>query len=156
MPASTSSRPRSPSNESTRFNFRVSSITASAQNCWPPIAWRPPAMHTGRLSLRAEASWARTASALVGALIRKTRVELSCECRSLTRTVPGAGLAVFFDWAQEASGQDAAAAKVAAAVATVLRRNFRRGITRRILDELSPGRAVELGVGHDAPVQRQV
>src|SRR5262245_54963757 len=156
MPDSTSSRPRSPSNASTRFILRVSSISASAQNCCPPMAWRPPAMHTGRLSLRAEESSGRTASRLVGEAMRWTRVELSCEWTSLTRIVPGAGSVAVFAWAHDERGQGAAVAAVAAAVAMVPRRNFRRVVTRRILDELSPGRPVKLGVGHDAPVQRQV
>ena len=43
------------------------------------MAWRPPAMHTGRFSLRAEASRPRTASTPVGVAMRNTRVELSCE-----------------------------------------------------------------------------
>ena len=38
---------------------RVSSSTASPANCWPPMAWRPPAMHTALPSARAARSAAR-------------------------------------------------------------------------------------------------
>jgi len=106
----------------------MSSITASAQNCWPPMAWRPPAMHTGRRSLRADESSPRTASTLVGEAMRNTRVELSCEWTSLTRMVPGAGLADFLAaWDHAACGHAAASA--------ARRTKFRRVITRRILDD---------------------
>ena len=39
---------RSSSIETTRESGRVSSTTPPAQNCCPPIAWRPPAIETGR------------------------------------------------------------------------------------------------------------
>ncbi len=45
MPASTSTMPRSGSKSSTRFSRVMSRSRAVRQpNCWPPMAWRPPAM----------------------------------------------------------------------------------------------------------------
>jgi hypothetical protein len=123
MPASTSIRPLVLSNDSTRLSLRVSSISASAQNCWPPMAWRAPEMHTGRASLRAPPSSARAASSDSGAAMRNTRAELSWECTSLTR-IPGGGFG-FLPWPKAACGH-------AAARAASLRRS-RRVNTRRIL-----------------------
>src|SRR5688500_4641313 len=107
------------------------------------MAWRPPAMHTGRSSCRASGSARRTVSRLVGVAMRKTRVELSCEWTSLTRIFPGSGFVAFFAWDQADCGHWLAAA---AAAAAARRRNFRREVTRRILDELLSRGAVKLRV----------
>ncbi len=53
--------------------------TPSVQNCWPPMAWRPPAMQIGFSSLRARVKALRTASIESGSSTRNTRVVLSCE-----------------------------------------------------------------------------
>src|SRR5688500_13947385 len=102
------------------------------------MAWRLPAMHTGRFSRRASDSAERTASRLVGVAMRKTRVELSCEWTSLTRIFPGSGFVAFFAWDQADCGH-----WLAAAAAAARRRNFRREVTRRILDELLSRGAVK-------------
>jgi hypothetical protein len=77
------------SNRSTLLNRRMSSIVASARNCWPPIACRPPARHTASPSDRARRSSSCRIFSESISTMRRTRVALSCEWMSLTRR-PGA------------------------------------------------------------------
>src|SRR5207302_1531055 len=89
IPASTSIRPRVASKPSTRCIDPMSTSVVSLPNCCPPMACRPPAILSGRPSRPALRTSCTTASAEAGFTIRYTRVALSCEWMSLTRT-PGA------------------------------------------------------------------
>src|SRR6266480_3466391 len=89
IPASTSIRPPTASKPSTRCIDPISTSVVSLPNCCPPMACRPPAMLSGRPSCPALRTSCTTASAEAGFTTRYTRVALSCEWMSLTRT-PGA------------------------------------------------------------------
>src|SRR5437764_2979452 len=89
IPASTSIRPRAASKPSTCRIDRISTSVVSLPNCCPPMACRPPAILSGRPSWPAFRTSCTTASAEAGFTTRYTRVALSCEWMSLTRT-PGA------------------------------------------------------------------
>src|SRR6266480_7816931 len=89
IPASTSIRPRAASKPSTCRIDPISTSVVSLPNCCPPMACRPPAILSGRPSCPALRTSCTTASAEAGFTVRYTRVALSCEWMSLTRT-PGA------------------------------------------------------------------
>ncbi len=56
IPASTSTRPRSRSSDRTPESPVVSTSVPPAQNCWPPIAWRPPHERERRVARRGPAN----------------------------------------------------------------------------------------------------
>jgi hypothetical protein len=135
MPPSTVMMPRSGSNATTRFRSRVSSSRLPVPNCWPPIAWRPPAIDTDRPVACASASAARTSSRPRGLTIAATRVGLSCACTSLTSSLAsGSGMAEPFG---ERTGigramQPVSGAAAISAEAEVLR-NARRPTSERLM-----------------------
>src|SRR5256885_5660761 len=89
IPASTSIGPRAASRQATCRIDPISTSVVSLPNCCPPMACRPAASLSGRPSCAPLRTSCTPASAEAGFTTRYTRVALSCEWMSLTRT-PGA------------------------------------------------------------------
>src|SRR5437870_11266704 len=91
IPAWTTSVPFSPSKSRTLSMRVMSTRIVSFPNCWPPIAWRPPAMEIARPSACAARTAAWMAGRESGLTMRWTRVSLRREWTSLTTTPAGDG-----------------------------------------------------------------